>query len=223
MQLVDELSMIYTTCLMCYATFSHARSLLSRSLLGIFLSLLCIFITLYYHYLQDPAFHEAVYGILTVVVVVRAVYVMEVNLRPRFRSRSEDGSGIGKVDSEDRKKERQREDAKNREILTQMWTMIRYGLSAFLLGFLLWTVDIQYCPTLRQWRRSIGMPWGFFLELHGWWYVFILLSIFAPPFPYTIYICLFLPLTPPLTLPLSLLSSHPLLSSSLTHSSHPQL
>ncbi len=65
MQLVDELSMIYTTCLMAYATFSYSRSRLFSLLLALFLISLAIFITLYYHYLQDPAFHQNAYAILT--------------------------------------------------------------------------------------------------------------------------------------------------------------
>lgn len=45
MQLVDELSMIYTACLMCYATFSFSQSRLVRSILGVGLASLAIFIT----------------------------------------------------------------------------------------------------------------------------------------------------------------------------------
>lgn len=35
MQLVDELSMIYTTCLMMYASFSYSRSRAFSTLLGV--------------------------------------------------------------------------------------------------------------------------------------------------------------------------------------------
>lgn len=45
MQLVDELSMIYTTSLMCYATFSFSQSRLVRQILGVSLAALAIFIT----------------------------------------------------------------------------------------------------------------------------------------------------------------------------------
>ncbi|RYP23972.1 hypothetical protein DL765_000858 [Monosporascus sp. GIB2] len=45
MQLVDELSMIYTTCLMCFATFSYARSTVFSYLLGTVLTGLAWFIT----------------------------------------------------------------------------------------------------------------------------------------------------------------------------------
>ena len=38
-------------------------------------------------------------------------------------------------------------------------------------GFACWILDSLACPQLRQIRRQIGLPWGFVLELHGW-YVF---------------------------------------------------
>jgi hypothetical protein len=45
MQLVDELSMIYTACLMCYATFSFSQSRVFRQVLGTGLLSLAAFIT----------------------------------------------------------------------------------------------------------------------------------------------------------------------------------
>lgn len=45
MQLVDELSMIYTVCLMCYATFSLAKSQFFRLTLGFGLLFLSVSIT----------------------------------------------------------------------------------------------------------------------------------------------------------------------------------
>jgi Ceramidase len=45
MQLVDELNMIYTACLMCYATFSFSQSRVTRQLLAGGLLSLAIFIT----------------------------------------------------------------------------------------------------------------------------------------------------------------------------------
>jgi dihydroceramidase len=48
MQLVDELSMIYTACLMCYATFSFSQSKTVRRVLGTSLLSLAVFITVCY-------------------------------------------------------------------------------------------------------------------------------------------------------------------------------
>ncbi|KAK5008423.1 alkaline ceramidase ydc1 [Cryomyces antarcticus] len=52
-----------------------------------------------------------------------------------------------------------------------MWLLIGYGLTIFLGGFFIWTLDNEMCSTLRIWRRRIGLPWGVLLEGHGWWHL----------------------------------------------------
>ena len=170
MQLVDELSMIYTTCLMCYATFSYSKSRLFALTLGTGLVSLALFITLYYHYLQDPAFHQNAYAILTAVVLFRSMYVMEFNLRPSLRKEEEEFE-LRKRQSmtADEKETSQLEDRRDEKILSTMWWMIGSGLSIFLGGFAVWHLDNEYCSTIRGWRREIGLPWGMLLEGHGWW------------------------------------------------------
>lgn len=170
MQLVDELSMIYTTCLMCYATFSYSRSRLFSLCLALLLLSLAIFITLYYHYLQDPAFHQNAYAILTAVVLTRSMYVMELNLRPTLKqSESEHRLLHRRTMTADEKLVSQGEDRRDRKILGMMWVMIGFGLTTFLGGFFIWNLDNVYCSKLRVWRREIGLPWGILLEGHGWW------------------------------------------------------
>jgi dihydroceramidase len=166
MQLVDELSMIYTTCLMCYATFSYGKSKAYSISLAIFLLSLSLFITLYYHYLQDPAFHQNAYGVLTAIVVFRSIYVMEVSIRPKFKDQ-----GQREVQRATRagKSEQQRQDRRDKDILRRMWLLIACGLSIFLGGFAIWNVDNEFCSILIVWRRQIGLPWGILLEGHGWW------------------------------------------------------
>ena len=172
MQLVDELNMIYTTCLMCYATFSYARPVFFRIGLAVFLVTLAVGITLYYHYLQDPVFHQRVYALLTVIIVLRQMYVMEFTLRPSLkdtegRYKLKYRRSMGPVD----KKISRSHDRRDQGILKTMWIMIAAGLFFFLGGFLLWFIDNQYCSQLRQWRHQIGLPWGVILEGHGWWHL----------------------------------------------------
>ncbi|KAF2460775.1 alkaline phytoceramidase [Lineolata rhizophorae] len=168
MQLVDELSMIYTTCLMFWATFSYGRSKRYAVFLGLFLIALALFITLYYHYLQDPRFHQNMYALLTAIVLLRSMYVMEVSIRPSIKAKRRDElSGNGTMKQE----EQARQDRRDKEILQNMWTMIAYGLSVFLGGFAVWNLDNAFCPTIRRWRREIGLPWGIVLEGHGWWHL----------------------------------------------------
>ncbi|KAL8672899.1 MAG: hypothetical protein Q9168_002653 [Polycauliona sp. 1 TL-2023] len=172
MQLIDELSMIYTTCLMNYATFSYSKSRLYGFTLALALGSLAIFITLYYHYLQDPAFHQNAYGILTAVMLARSMYVMEYSLRPSLR-KSEESFQLHhrKSMTAEQKRISQADDLRNTKILSTMWILILTGLGIFLSGFGLWQVDNIYCSTLRHWRRELGLPWGIILEGHGWWHL----------------------------------------------------
>lgn len=173
MQLVDELSMIYTTCLMAYASFSYTRTSNFRLILAISLLSLAVFITLYYHYLQDPVFHQNAYALLTTVVVLRSMHTMETCLRPRWRhSLEKDRLARQKEGLQVPSKERQHfENERDLKTLKTMWFMVIYGLSMFLGGFFIWNLDNQFCSQIRVWRRKVGLPWGIFLEGHGWWYV----------------------------------------------------
>lgn len=202
MQLVDELSMIYTTCLMFWATFEHNRAPPFPAILAVTLASLALFITGYYHYLQDPTFHQNAYAILTAVVLIHSMYVMERDIRPWYRERRkarqwprrsdslgnsasfglEANGAIGTNGTIKRnndsvpsrgfqKMDQKRQDNRDREILRQMWWMIAVGLSIFLGGFVVWSLDNAYCSKLRRWRHEIGLPWGLLLEGHGWWHL----------------------------------------------------
>ncbi|KAK1638146.1 alkaline phytoceramidase [Colletotrichum phormii] len=150
MQLIDELSMIYTTCLMVFATFSFSKSSKFSVLLGSGLVILAGFITSYYHITKDPAFHQACYAALTATVVLRSLYVMETQLRPVLSRRNKDKANL---------------------ILNTMWIMVGTGLGVFLMGFLIWNIDNAFCSQIRQWRRQLGLPWGALLEGHAWWHL----------------------------------------------------
>jgi len=127
-----------------------------------------IFITGYYHYLKDPVFHQNAFALLTATVLIRSMYVMEVNLRPSRRRRAREQQ---KTMSPNDIAEQARRDDRDEKILNTMWMMIAYGLSTFLGGFAIWALDNKYCSTIRAWRAEIGLPWGILLEGHGWWLV----------------------------------------------------
>lgn len=173
MQLVDELSMIYTTCLMFWATFEYGRAQPIPIILAIFTASLALFITGYYHYLQDPTFHQNAYAILTALVLFRSMFVMEMNIRPYFKRRHQMHVKVQKSDvmGQAEKREEARKDQRDGEIIKQMWIMIAVGLSVFLGGFAIWNLDNNYCSKLIRWRREIGLPWGIVLEGHGWWHL----------------------------------------------------
>lgn len=162
MQLVDELSMIYTTCLMVFATFGHKKRPLTQFILAVGLIALALFITGYYHYLQDPKFHQNAYAVLTAIVLIRSMTVMELNIRPTFKRQQEARASLPA-------QERKRQEVRDKWILTNMWLMIGIGLAIFLGGFGIWNLDNMYCSKIRAWRHEVGLPWGLLLEGHGWW------------------------------------------------------
>ncbi|KAL3420759.1 alkaline phytoceramidase [Phlyctema vagabunda] len=171
MQLVDELSMIYSTCIMCYATFGYNHSLKYRIWLAIGLVSLSAFITTYYHYLQAPIFHQNAFALLTAVVLFRSIYVMEVNIRPSLRAKyatspQRQGEPLAMSTAQ-----REASERRDKQILKDMWLMVVLGLSIFLGGFAIWNLDNIYCSTIRRWRHQVGLPWGIVLEGHGWWHI----------------------------------------------------
>jgi len=172
-QLFDELNMIYTTCLMVYANLSYARSTKVQIGLAVFLVVFCAFVTLYYHYLQDPTFHQNVYAALTFFIVFRSIYTMEYTLRPSLR-KSQESDRVLKQHyclPVPTKEQQHYENDRDMDILKNMWILVAFGISIFLGGFAIWGVDNVYCSKLRSWRRDIGLPWGILLEGHGWWHL----------------------------------------------------
>lgn len=49
--------------------------------------------------------------------------------------------------------------------------MATFGISLGLLGYFLWNIDFHLCGYVTAVKRYVGMPWGFLLELHGWWHI----------------------------------------------------
>lgn len=160
MQLLDELSMVYTTCVLFYATFEHGRSTRSKIALLVLTVSIAASVTGYYHYLGDPVFHQNMFTLITLIVFLRSLYQMETILRPSRRAKDHSASSS----------EQARRNARDTEILRTMYMLIPYALGSVGLGFVLWSLDTIYCGTLREWRHSLGLPWGTILELHGWWH-----------------------------------------------------
>jgi dihydroceramidase len=50
--------------------------------------------------------------------------------------------------------------------------VLTMGLASFLFGYFLWSIDFHLCKYVTAFKRSIGLPWGFIFELHGWWHIF---------------------------------------------------
>jgi len=57
-------------------------------------------------------------------------------------------------------------------VRSEVTRLARWGLGIFATGYGLWNIDEHFCPLLTSYKRTIGMPWSFLLELHGWWHLF---------------------------------------------------
>jgi dihydroceramidase len=160
MQLLDELSMIYLACTTFFAIFSHGQSRQATVSILVFSISLAIFVSVYYHYLQDPVFHQNAFAILTATNIFRGWYQMEHALRPSRRmNRTEKKNGSAQA----------REDCRNLHILSEMWMLSLSGVAYIAVGFFIWNLDNIFCGHIRQWRRAMGLPWGILLEGHAWW------------------------------------------------------
>ncbi|KAI5455625.1 ceramidase [Mariannaea sp. PMI_226] len=60
-------------------------------------------------------------------------------------------------------------DPRSRKTLQNIST---FGCLSFAFGYLVWLIDDWACSLLTDMRHSIGLPFAFLLELHGWWHVF---------------------------------------------------
>ncbi|EFY84869.1 alkaline ceramidase [Metarhizium acridum CQMa 102] len=131
-----------------------SRSRVFAVKLGVGLTALSVFITLYYHATKDPAFHQAAYAVLTATVLIRSIWIMEIQVRPALQAEDV---------------------ARARYILKTMWALVATdptpGLTVFLAGYAIWNLDNIFCSQLRGWRRQIGLPWAILLEGHGWWHL----------------------------------------------------
>jgi dihydroceramidase len=175
MQLLDELCMIYTTCILFFAIFSYGRTPATQAVLAGLTTALALFVTVYYHYLGDPVFHQNVFAALTALVFFRSWWKMERTLRPSRRKSLAIANGTSKLSAT----EQARRDRRDEQILKVMYAMIPVGLISVAAGFGIWNLDNIFCSTLRRWRREVGLPWGILLEGHGWWYVYPASSLAA--------------------------------------------
>ncbi|KAH6627961.1 ceramidase-domain-containing protein [Chaetomium tenue] len=156
MQLADELPMIYTVCIMGFATFSYRRPAKVQVLIAAGLVGLAVFITVYYLVAKDPVFHQVAYGLLTASTIFRGFYVMEKHLRPKLS---------------------QRKPAECGRYMRGMYTLALTGIFMFLAGFFLWNMDNIFCHHLTATKKQILLPWSVVLEGHGWWHILTGLGI----------------------------------------------
>lgn len=141
-QLLDELPMIYATCIPFWSVFSEFKSRSTSALIGLgifaFANGLCF---VYLNIYTNPTLHQTAYALLNLSIVTKSIFLSNKYVQdPAARRR--------------------------------MSNALFSGLGFFLLGYILWNADIHFCDYARATRREWGMPYGFLLEGHGWWHIF---------------------------------------------------
>jgi dihydroceramidase len=71
-QLLDELPMIYATCIPFWSVFSEFRSPKDSVLIGIGIFMAANLLTMIYLYVKDPTLHQAAYGILNFFIIFKS-------------------------------------------------------------------------------------------------------------------------------------------------------
>lgn len=138
-QLLDELPMIYATCVPFWIVYSFGKDRAGSLKVGTFIATAAATLTAVYLHYGDPTIHQAGYAILNAFVIIKSVLLSN-------------------------------EHVKDEQARKHLLKTLIIGLTSFLGGYFLWNLDIHLCGTWRRYRRNIGMPYGFFLEGHGWWH-----------------------------------------------------
>jgi len=142
MQLVDELSMLYSTAISLYSLFQVGLKSRTKSVLlaiAVFGSMTGLSVA--HHIRHEPTLHQVCFGIMVLTVCIRC---MVLNRRVA---------------------------ATRPKVSAEMGQLVKLGTVLWLVGTGLWFADWWTCEDLHKWRASVGMPIGFLSELHGWWHI----------------------------------------------------
>lgn len=141
-QLLDELPMIYATCIPFWSVFSEFKSKSQSILIGLGIFAFANALSYVYLYVYtNPTLHQVAYALLNFAIIVRSISLCNQNVK---------------------------DVAAKRKMNITMYS----GIGFFLLGYILWNADIHFCDLARSTRRDWGIPYGFILEGHGWWHIF---------------------------------------------------
>lgn len=168
-QLLDELPMLLATCVPAWSVFCEfdwkelkrsktEASLRKQITTGLIISTFVAGITWFYIVYRIPVVFQILYGVLTCTVV--------------FMS----GSFAYFLSAQDISEE----DEGKLLIKRNLYTTMAIGVVVFLLGFIFWQLDLNFCPFWIYVRRTyLKLPLGILLELHGWWHLFTGIGVYT--------------------------------------------
>jgi dihydroceramidase len=141
-QLLDELPMIYATCIPFWSVFSEFKSKTVSVLIALGIFMLANTLSFIYLYVYtNPTLHQTAYGALNVAIIWKSLLLTNRHVHDKAAR-------------------------------TKLHYIMVLGVGLFIFGYLLWNLDIHFCDLARTTRRQWGIPYGFLLEGHGWWHIF---------------------------------------------------
>lgn len=160
-QLLDELPMIYATCIPTWSLLCETRDTLNPNSrisnvtlrrqvkVGLYLTTFVFVLTLIYLITKIPEIHQTVYGAFTIIVVLLSGKYTHDYVRDDLARRC-------------------------------MYQCMILGMVFFSLGFIFWNLDNQLCSLWIHIRREwLKLPLGVFLELHGWWHFLTSIGVYC--------------------------------------------
>ena len=142
LQFVDDLSMILLGASMLHGIFIVRQGPSQRRKTSAVIAVFVAGFSAFYLWSGKIIYHVLAFATQIVLIALRGLYVYY-KLEPRFP------------------------DAEVRSWNRRQWEAI----SICLFGYLLWNIDLEFCAELRRIRASVGLPWAWLLELHGWWHI----------------------------------------------------
>ncbi|AQZ09505.1 YPC1 (YBR183W) and YDC1 (YPL087W) [Zygosaccharomyces parabailii] len=152
-QLLDELPMIYATCVPTWSLLCETPETLDPSTgplkvslkrqirIGVILAVFVNALSLVYLVFKIPEIHHTIYGMFTVAVVLLSGIYTHLYVTEKVAKRS-------------------------------LYQCMALGIVLFLAGFISWNLDKFLCPFWIHIRRDwLKLPLGVFLELHAWWHL----------------------------------------------------
>ncbi|PLB43362.1 alkaline ceramidase family protein [Aspergillus steynii IBT 23096] len=141
-QMMDDLSMLFATTPVLHRVITVHSSHRDSVRMAVFLGTLLSALVVYHVLTDELIFHSVSFGVMVVIIGLRTMQLIGART---------------KAGSESRRK---------------VWGVVRFGAVIFNAGYYLWLIDNWTCGILKSWKETIGLPWAFVLELHGWWHIF---------------------------------------------------
>ncbi|KII95372.1 hypothetical protein PLICRDRAFT_34220 [Plicaturopsis crispa FD-325 SS-3] len=143
-QMMDELPMMWEATLLLYACMatSSARPKPAFSpSLAIAHIAVAVAFCVMDFVMDNPVYHDIGFGTLVAAAIARVVYLLKTQVPPDSSAR------------------------------TDAPALFYKGVSMFILGFVIWNLDIFLCDAMLPLKEKLGLPWAYVLEGHAYWHV----------------------------------------------------